>query len=267
MRFPDFKTKALTLSYDDGSVSDREMVSILNRYGIKCTFHLCSNYLDQENSVSADEIIDLYKGHEVAVHTHSHPHLENLDSAAAATEIIKDRIFFENLTGNLIKGMAYPFGLSDESISEIARVCGIEYARTTNDTHSFSLPRDFLKWHPTCHHAYPQLDNLIDKFLAKDDIEHSWRITAKVFNLWGHSREFINCFDELENICKKLSHKDTVWYATNGEIYNYVKQYKRLEFSVNSEIVYNPTATDLYAFVNNKNLLLPAGKTIRIEDK
>ena len=267
MRFPNFKTKALTLSYDDGTVFDREMVSILNRYAIKCTFNLNSNFLNGSGRISANEINDLYKGHEIAVHTYTHPHLENLDSANVAGEIIKDREFLETVSGRLVKGMAYPFGLADDSITEIVKACGIDYARTTNSTLGFSLPHDFLKWNPTCHHSYQQIDTLIDKFLAEDDWEHPWRITAKVFYLWGHSYEFENRFEILENICKKLSHKDTVWYATNGEIYKYVKEYSRLEFSANGKTIYNPTATDLYAFTNNKNILISAGKMIKIEGK
>ena len=35
-RFPDFKAKALTLSYDDGRNFDRKMVEILDRYQIRC---------------------------------------------------------------------------------------------------------------------------------------------------------------------------------------------------------------------------------------
>ena len=42
MRFPGGKSKALTLSYDDGCQSDRKMIEILDRYGIKATFNLNS---------------------------------------------------------------------------------------------------------------------------------------------------------------------------------------------------------------------------------
>lgn len=32
--------KAITFSYDDGIESDRKLVEIFNRYGMKCTFNL-----------------------------------------------------------------------------------------------------------------------------------------------------------------------------------------------------------------------------------
>ena len=47
MRFPEGKSKAITLSYDDGVFSDYKLVQILNRYGLKCTFNLNSGrFLD-----------------------------------------------------------------------------------------------------------------------------------------------------------------------------------------------------------------------------
>ena len=264
MRFPGFKTKAVTLSYDDGKIFDRKMVEILNHYGLKCTFNLNSKYLNSDGTVKTDEINDLYKGHEIAVHTHSHPHLENLDDAVIANEIIKDREILEGITQKIIKGMAYPFGLNDDRVLNILKNCGIEYARTTHCTSNFSLPQDFLKWNPTCHHSSSNINELIEKFLEDEDLQHPWRITAKVFYIWGHSYEFENKFEVLEDICEKLGKKNDVWYATNGEIYNYVNQYKKLKFSANGNIIYNPTSTDLYFFTNNKDYELHSGEIITI---
>ena len=39
---PDGRFKALTLSFDDGRVQDRRLVTLLNRCGIKATFNLNS---------------------------------------------------------------------------------------------------------------------------------------------------------------------------------------------------------------------------------
>ena len=42
MLWKDGKKKALTLSYDDGTIHDRRFIDMLNKYGIKCTFNLIS---------------------------------------------------------------------------------------------------------------------------------------------------------------------------------------------------------------------------------
>ena len=40
MRFPDFKEKALTLSYDDGVFQDRKLIEIMSAHGLKGTFNI-----------------------------------------------------------------------------------------------------------------------------------------------------------------------------------------------------------------------------------
>lgn len=123
-----------------------------------------------------------------------------------------------------------------------------------------------MKWNPTCHNGYEKIDDLIEKFDEKEDLDHPWRIKPKVFYMYGHSFEFEDNFDYLEELCKKLGKKETVWYATNGEIFDYVNNYKRLDFSLKGRIVHNPTATDIYTLADGKDLLIPSGKTIIIEE-
>ena len=40
MLFPEGKRKALTFSYDDGTIHDRRLAALLNEYGMKGTFNL-----------------------------------------------------------------------------------------------------------------------------------------------------------------------------------------------------------------------------------
>ena len=66
---------------------------------------------------------------------------------------------------------------------------------------------------------------LVEKFLSFED---TWNARPKLFYLWGHSYEFEdnNNWDVIENFAKALGRKEDVWYATNGEIYDYVTEYK-----------------------------------------
>ena len=93
--FPGNKRHALTMSYDDGVVQDRRLVEIFNKYGIKGTFHLNSSTLGKEKHISADEVATLYAGHEVSVHSVTHPHLENIPTAQIHYEILDDRAELE----------------------------------------------------------------------------------------------------------------------------------------------------------------------------
>ena len=60
--YPGGKTKALTMSYDDGRIHDLRLLDIFNKYGIKGTFHLNSDTLDRENFVSREQVATAYAG-------------------------------------------------------------------------------------------------------------------------------------------------------------------------------------------------------------
>jgi peptidoglycan/xylan/chitin deacetylase (PgdA/CDA1 family) len=63
--FPEGKFKVLTMSYDDGSVSDRKLVEIFNRSGIKGSFHLNAGKAKGSTKVSLEEAAILYSRHEI----------------------------------------------------------------------------------------------------------------------------------------------------------------------------------------------------------
>ena len=98
-------------------------------------------------------------------------------------------------------------------------LCG-KCARTVQSTHAFALPEDFLLWHPTCQHDDPALDTLCDAFLNLKP-----RFDMPVFYLWGHSYEFDvhEHWARIELFAARMSRKDDIWYATNGEIYTYAR--------------------------------------------
>ena len=217
------KTKALTFSYDDGVESDRKLVSILNKYGMKCTFNLNSGLMTRASNwnyngfqvfhINATAIGDLYAGHEIASHTLTHADLIYLDDDTVSNEILTDRKHLQSMFGQPIRGMAYPVGYYDERVEKIAGQCGILYARTTVSTHSFGIPDDLLAYHPTCHHDDEDLFELAKRFL---ELETE---TPQVFYVWGHSYEFDGKknWDRLERFCELMAGRQDIDYCTNSE--------------------------------------------------
>ncbi len=255
MLFKEGKRKALTLSYDDNTIHDRKLVQIMNNYGIRGTFNLNSGSFSQKgqmvingidtdfSKIDAEEVKDLYRGHEVASHTVTHPSLTAIPSNMGAAEVIKDRKNLEELTGELVRGFAYPYGTYNEAVEEILSACGIEYARTVVSTESFDLPQDFLEWHPTCHHDSPKLMELAKQFCDGGDGK------VKLFYLWGHSYEFAqnNNWQKLEDFFQYiLKDAESIWMATNIEILEYVKAFRELKRSTDGRILYNPTGLDIW---------------------
>ena len=219
------KNKSVTFSFDDGISQDIRLVGIFNKYGLKCTFNLNSGIMNESGSfdigsvkvrrMSESGLAELYKGHEAAVHTLTHPDLLQLDDASVRSEILGDKERLESIFGYEICGMAYPYGTFDERIINIARACGIKYSRTVCDTHSFDVPGELMKLGASCHHGYDGVFSLIDEFL-----EYSGEAPA-VLNIWGHSYEFERdgSWERFEEICRRVSRRKDVFYGTNKEVY------------------------------------------------
>ena len=267
LRYPNFKTRAVTLSYDDGAGADRKMVEILNRYGMKCTFNLNPGSMKLDpNYVQLHEISSLYRGHEIAAHGFTHPRLHNLDLGGVAYQIVKCREQLEAASGKLVQGFAYPYGLVEaKGLVQCIENCGIKYARSADSTGKFDLPTDFMRWAPTCHHTNPKLSELAQAFLTPDDPSRPWRIRPLLMYIWGHSYEFNNNWERLEEVCRLLGGREEVWYVTNGEVIDYLSAFRALRRSANGQIIHNPTDIDIYVRAAGKDRILPKGETVIIE--
>ena len=138
------KTKAFVFSTDDGPVQDRRLVALLNKYHLKGTFHLNSNKLNTPNYLKKEELKNLFKGHEVSVHSMNHPGLSGLPPAEIRSEIFGDKLALEKISGRSVRGMAYPFGNYSDEVVEIAKASGMEYARVVDETRNFSLPLSLI---------------------------------------------------------------------------------------------------------------------------
>lgn len=255
--FPEGKCKALTLSYDDGSLADIRLVKILNENGIKGTFHLNSDLIlddvNVEEKVPFYEVKELYKGHEVACHTCNHPDMTRTSMDINITEVIKDRINIEDVTDYPVRGMSYPYGAYNEDIKNIMKMCGIAYSRITGNSENFNMPKDFYEWKPTCHHNHKLLE-LCDEFLKRDK-----KNLLSLFYVWGHSYEFDrdNNWKLIEDFAKKIGNKNDIWYATNIEIVDYMEASKRLQFFADGTKVYNPNAISIWLSLFTKDLKRP----------
>lgn len=275
LRFPNFKRKALTLSYDDDVIFNKRLIEIFNKYGLKATFNLNSEHFTAEDGswmISEKTMVDLLKNssHEIAVHGAQHLSMSEVDDAVAVNDLITDRKNFESIFGKVIKGMAYANGtgaMNDRSV-ELVKACGINYARTTVSTHGFGVPTDWLRMPATCHHADPKLMELAKKFIESKEEKYYWANKPLLFYVWGHAYEFEqqNNWEVIENFAQYISGKEDIWYATNGEIYDYVWAYNQLEYSVDGKIIHNPTATDVYIKPRGYgDTLVKAGETVILE--
>ena len=228
------KMKALTFSYDDGVQQDRRLVEIFNKYGLKCTFNLNSETLGKEGfvkmglegkmvnhaKVSPEEVKQLYAGHEVAVHTLTHPLLPKIeDDNEIIRQVEQDRLNLSELCGYEVIGMAYPCGGQnhDDRVADIIRNnTGVKYSRTIISNYSFEPQQDLYKFKPSVYH-HAEFDKMIE--LGQKFIEMK-ADTPQIFYVWGHSYEFdyADNWDRFEEFCKMMSGHDDIFYGTNREV-------------------------------------------------
>lgn len=221
--------KAVTFSYDDGVTQDVQMIELMNKYGIKGTFNLNSELLGTgmfltgkdyrlcHYKIRPEDVRGLYAGHEIAVHTLTHPNLTTLEDAEVIRQVEQDRLNLSELTGYEVVGMAYPCGgpnNDDRTAKIIKEHTGVKYARALETNLSFAPQENLYRFQGTLYH-HEQWDKLFEmgeKFLAAEE---------GIFYIWGHAYEF-DIFPErwqiFEEFCQMISGKPDVFYGTNKEV-------------------------------------------------
>lgn len=275
--FPGGKSKAFTLSYDDGVVQDRRLAQIFREHGLKCTFNLGSGLLGHQeiarrpghpevdvSKVTAEEVPTVYAGHEIAGHGLYHSALNTVGAPLAMYEIIEDKRRLEGLAGKPLRMFAYPFGFYNDTVIELLRLAGYQGARTVKSTYGFAIPEDFLVWDPTCHHSDPKLMELARQFVDGP------AMGPQLFYVWGHAYEFDGeqNWEVIEQLAEYMGRQgDRVWFATNGEIMEYVTAYRRLEYSADGLMVRNPSAVDVTVLTAFGAIVtLPAGQCTSVPE-
>lgn len=267
-QFPNGKTFAVTTSFDDGRIFDRPVVAAFNEWGLKGTFNLNSGLLQRTGKpavptggsdyLDACEVAELYRGHELAIHTSTHPFLDRLDASQIATEVLEDRKALEELVGYPVRGMAYPYGAYNAQVIEILRALGIVYCRTVEYAMPCFPPTEPLAW-PSTAHQFATNPTVPERFQAFLESRQSG-----VFYVWGHSIEFESKKDwaALERIYKPLSGHAQAWYCTNIELFDYEAARKRIVIAANRASALNPSGIPVWLKVDGHLVEIPAGQTI-----
>ena len=215
------KFKAVTFTFDDGCFEDKRLAELFDKYGLKCTFNIIGSRLIHENRrrpanrLCIEEMIGIYKNHEIAMHTYTHPFLTDLTRECVKYEVLADYARIHADLGTAPVGIAYPMGAYNDTVLEVLRECGVKYGRTNRSSYNFELPEkdELLEWKFTCRHHEEQLWSLAEQFIElKPD-------RPQLFSVMGHSYEFKTeeDWEKIERFCELISGKDDIFYGTNAD--------------------------------------------------
>ena len=169
--------------------------------------------------IHRDDVKYMYDGHEVAVHTLTHPNLTRCDDAEVIRQVETDRLNLSGLVGYEVVGMAYPCGgvNNDDRVAGIIKKnTGVKYSRTITTNNCFDLQENLYRFNPTGYHL--DFEKMMQ--LGREFVEFKPK-EPKVFYIWGHSYEMDYGADywvKLEEFFKLISNKEDIFYGTNKEV-------------------------------------------------
>lgn len=205
--------RSVVLSFDDGTIYDKRFIELLDKYGLKATFNLNSGlgeyvwYLDSfpVERLNLLENKEIYKNHEVASHTVTHPYLTSLTKEQLIHEINDDVNALESIFNIEVSSFAVPMDQCNEEIIKwIKEYTKIKYLRIPSFTDSY-VPRD--RYH-ICPNAWYYDEKIYEKIedFSNNLNDHS------VFIIVGHSYEFEvnNDWDKIERLIAYLANNDKI---------------------------------------------------------
>ena len=203
--------KLFVFAVDDGTVFDKKVIDIFNKYGIKATFNLNSGLQDfvwnkdhlEVRRLNLNENKNIYEGHEVASHSLTHPYLTSLSDEDVYQEVKQDIDNLNNIFNRDIKTFSFPFDGYDERTINIIKSLEITHIILPDIDDSFKYPVDTYHIKVTSWNIDDAL-NKVKRFIEDEN--------AQIFIYLSHSYdyEYDNSYDKLEELCKIVTNNKDI---------------------------------------------------------
>ena len=265
--YPNGKRKAFNITYDDGILQDVRFVELLNKYNLKGTFNLNSELMKQEfewihpcgmtiKRLPESIVVDLYRGHEVASHSLTHPDLEHLSDEDLRYELGKDKKNLEELFGCEVYGFAVPFDYYDERIADCVKELGFAYGRDSRETYAYCPPEDYYFWSAGTYHVMPGFREFVEGFFEAEEELAFCQIVGHAYDL-----DVENMWEYMEDYLRRISEDDNIISLTNIEVIQYVKAIRGAY--VSNSFIENNSDLDLWFEIDGAVVCLKPGEVWR----
>jgi peptidoglycan/xylan/chitin deacetylase (PgdA/CDA1 family) len=238
----EINNKFVTISVDDGHITDLRTAALLAKYSLAATF-----YIPARNSerpvMPEDEIRQLAKQFEIGAHTFNHVPLRSLQEQEAWSEIENGKKWLENLLGVDVPSFCYPQGKFDRQAAALVRKAGFLGGRTCFFNRN-DFPADPFHWGVSTHayshgalvqirHSLLELNlqgawNFFTAFHGATDWENHFLYSLSEVDRYGgiahlflHSWEIENLghWEKLERVFAAISERKNFKRVTNGDLF------------------------------------------------
>ncbi len=131
--FVEMEDKKLAISFDAawGCERTEKILDTLKKYDVKATFFLTNiwleDYPDMAKKIASD-------GHEIAMHSVSHPHMPQLSAAQMQTELDGNSQKIHEITGITPSLFRFPFGDYDNTSMRVLKDNGVDAIQWSIDS-------------------------------------------------------------------------------------------------------------------------------------
>lgn len=211
--------KYFVFAIDDGTVYDKKVIDIFNKYHIRATFNLNSGLQDfvwyqDDKPVERLKLFEnrhIYDNHEVASHSLTHPYLTSLSDEDVYREVKEDINNIERIFDRKVTTFSFPFDYFDERTINIIKSVGIKQIILPEIDDSFRFPSDLFHIKVTSWNIDDALDK-VDRFIRDKN--------TKLFVYLSHSYdyEFANSYNKLERLCEIVKNCSDIKMITVGKL-------------------------------------------------
>jgi peptidoglycan/xylan/chitin deacetylase (PgdA/CDA1 family) len=134
-----FPRKSVVITFDDGySNVYTNAFPIMKEYGAKGTIFVISNKIDVAGYLSSKQMQEMQKSGYIKIGSHSenHPNMPELSYESQLMELKQSKSTIEQVIGDKVDYLAYPYGESNSDTEKAAKDCGYKLAFRVDSTNT-----------------------------------------------------------------------------------------------------------------------------------
>jgi peptidoglycan/xylan/chitin deacetylase (PgdA/CDA1 family) len=118
----------IEICFDDAYLGLHDNIELIKEQNIPIHLFVISSYMNKENYISKEQLIELNKLKQIAIssHTHQHKILNQLSEIEIIEELQKSKNYLDNLLNKTIDSICFPEGKFNKIVIHLAKKIGYE---------------------------------------------------------------------------------------------------------------------------------------------